>query len=876
MATQDFPFVSTSRYDIYAKLLNVASSYTDVTNTNYLRTGLFGYITESLALIARDSSYHKTMLYNENFLNTAVIPKSVYNWAKMFNINISAATPAYVDLSITLSTDDILEYDSPANSRDDAEKFGSDLSILGSTSLLILDRDNPFIAGDYKFTLERSVFIYKSKENSNSYVIKYCSTEDERTAYQTLNTYYIKNSITRVDGTNYLTFIVRAYQYEVVTITKQITSSSFLNTKIHKFEFDNQYAGAKLFYIKSGISEEIELRYSNIGTVDDTTVKFAYYNLIDTNTLQITFSSLSGDFIPSANSILELELYSTKGSEGNITFSSDVIYRLTDETAKNLPVMVSFSDQLSAGGIDTPSISEIKNTIINEISTRDVIVTETDLNNYFDTLTSLLETINDGKITFIKKRDDILRRVFSSYILMRDGLDINDEATESGYTSKVIPTNTLTADFAISNNISKPFGSIIKRKPGSAEEYEYVPSNALDGSDDYYIIPFYTRIILNPFKKVKYIYNLADDSTSLSYNGVQNISNERYIIPSSVSVSRSFEGSNIENYYTFTFNFITNFKMDSETQSTDSFSLSFYKKGNENTAIGTLSFTKGDNLIVDPSVALEEDGTLYNSSLQFIVNVADDTAEFDFSEEKAGIDFGTVINLKEESLSLPEDVKVVLSLNNVFSDSINMSFKSDEFLGLFRNLDELMFSDVVINTLTENSIDYISNVTIRDIPVVHQSFFSNQDNSTKFIKQLFVYIDMLKSNLGKLETNTFFDLKFYNTYGESQYFNTLRTNIDLELDVYVSVVSTELTTSIRDYVRILVDESNDTGTIKVSSIMKDLSDEFDEIDHIDFKGLNGTFNQYIKKTSSNTINLYAPEHFQIPLENLVNIRVLEA
>ena len=198
-------------------------------------------------------------------------------------------------------------------------------------------------------------------------------------------------------------------------------------------------------------------------------------------------------------------------------------------------------------GLTHHLLIKLKNTIINEISTRDVIVTETDLNKYFQTLTSLLETINDGKITFIKKRDDILRRVFGSYILMRDGLDNNGKEVISGYTSKTIPTNTLSADFLISNNVSKQFGSIIKRKPGTLEDYEYVPLNALDGSDDYFIIPFYTRITLSPFKKVKYIYNLADDSTSLSYGKrINNTSSTRYMIPSTVSVKRGFEGINIQ------------------------------------------------------------------------------------------------------------------------------------------------------------------------------------------------------------------------------------------------------------------------------------------------------------------------------------------
>ena len=89
-----------------------------------------------------------------------------------------------------------------------------------------------------------------------------------------------------------------------------------------------------------------------------------------------------------------------------------------------------------------------------------------------------------------------LRRVFSSYILMRDGLQ-NGSAASSGYLSKVLPTNTLDATFEVSTNVSKPFGTVIERNPDDAQ-YQYVQDPS---SDDYYIIPFYTRITLSPFKK---------------------------------------------------------------------------------------------------------------------------------------------------------------------------------------------------------------------------------------------------------------------------------------------------------------------------------------------------------------------------------------
>ncbi len=870
--------VSSSKYDIYSKLITIASKYTDINNEDFLKTGLFGYITESMALIARDSSFHKTMLYNESFLNTAVMPKSVYNWAKMFNINITSATPAYADMMITISVDDIVQ--SFSDYRGQADKYGQDVRL--SSSMLILDRGNQFIAGEFKFALERSILIYKNVANDDTFIVKHCSTEKVTTQYQDLDSVYVKNTITTTDGVQYLSFVVRAYQYEIQNLEKQIASSSFLNTKVHKFNFTGQFAGAKLFYKRGTFIEPIELRFSDIRrdeALSGITNKFAYYNLIDTNTLQVTFSNVTGDFIPAANSSLVLELYTTRGASGNISFTGDVIFRLKEENIRNLPVLVSFFANLSVGGLDSPSLPKIKSTIINEISTRDVIVTETDLNNYFLILTALLETINDGKITFVKKRDDILRRVFSSYILMRDGLTIDGDTASSDYTSNVIPTNTLDAEFMVSDNISKPFGSIIRRKPGTLDEYEYVPSNNLSSSDeDYYIIPFYTRITLSPFKKVKYIYNLTDDSTSLSYSNITNNSSDLFIVPSSVSVTRGIEGINTSKFYNFKFNFTTNFSLEEQSSSTNAnYRLQFFRRGNDVTPLESINFVEGSNLLIE-SIESDQESGIFNTSMTFSLQVKEDL-EFDFSAASSSTDFGTLINLTHENLtfSLPEDIRVVLKFERILRENISIDFKSDGFLSLFRNLDEIMFSDIVVNTkkktIEEEEVDVITSISIRDIPVVHQSFFNTGENQSKFIKQLFVYIDMLKDNLGRLETNTFFDLKFFNTKGLSKYFNTTKIDIKLELDVHVLDYTESLASQIKDYTRLLVDRSNMTNSLKISLLIKELTAAFPaNISYIVFKGLNDTFNQYLEY--SRGTSLAAPEYFSISKDNLQYINII--
>jgi hypothetical protein len=137
---------------------------------------------------------------------------------------------------------------------------------------------------------------------------------------------------------------------------------------------------------------------------------------------------------------------------------------------------------------------------------------------------------------------------------------------------------------------------------------------------------------------------------------------------------------------------------------------------------------------------------------------------------------------------------------------------------------------------------------------------------------------MLKENLGKLETNTFFDLKFYNTYGNAQYYNTISTNLKLELDIHLkeNAYATGLELTIKDFVRLLVDDANTSKSLRVSDLIRNLTNQFyNQIDYVDFKGLNDTFTQYISQTSSIRPNLYAPEYLNIPEENLQYIKIID-
>lgn len=873
--------VSGSKYDIYNKFLTLAEHYFG-TNTDYLRSGFMSYVTECMASVMRDSAIHKSMLYNESFLNTAIMPKSIYNWAKMFNIEVSKAKPAFTDIMMTINLNDLENmYTKKTGNNSEFAKFGKDVTDRGTNNIFVIDRNNPFIVGNYYFALERSILIYRTGEGDN-WVVQYCTTETpETTTFGDMDEKFLKTVITGNADNRYLSFIVRVWQYKTTTIQKQITSSSFADTKIHTFEFTDQLAGLRIQYSKNNLTESIPLIFAD--SINNTNEKYAYYSIIDDNKVQIKF--INGVFLPTVGGTIIVDLFTTTGSAGNYSFSSDLTFTLNDEDYRSLAITTTFVDYQSYGGVDTPKLSQIKSNIISDISARNVIVTETDLNNYFFKLASLLESINDGKVQFIKKRDDIIKRTFNAYLLLRTGLNPNnDVVSSSGYRSSVIPTNTVDVTFPITENISKPFGSLVKEKKSSTTsvvEYHYIPEQFQSSTDDdYYVIPFYMRILLNPIKKVKYIYNVADDSTSLKYTSITSTASNYNMTPSSVDIKRGMDGTMVEDKYRFNFVFASNFYMDKSTASFNELKFKFYTSESTSTAIDLLSSGIGTNVEWDITSEQEANSDIYKTTIS--VNLKVSNQEFKFDDLT---DYGTHSHLAYNNHGLPENVDVGLIVSLLQGGS-NLSYevKSDRKLGVFRSLDDLMSSDILVNTQTivtededdgtTTSTDYIKSITLKEVPVVHSSFFNTHINQTKFIQQLFTYIDLLKSHMNVLETNTFFNIKFMNTYGYSQKYSTSRTNINLEFTIYLKTSdlnSVILENEIRDYIRVIVDKYNNDSTLSVSTIITLVTAAYHQyIDHIVFEGLNGTFSQYIRPIDISENRFYVPEYFSLDAQKLTN------
>lgn len=880
--------ISTSKKEIYTKLLDIAEKYTDIKNSDFLKTGLFGYMTESMAMMMRDSTLHKSMIYNESFLNTAILPKSVYNWAKMFNIEVQKAIPKYAEVRFVIPKDALgSKMKSYNNEELIRERYGFTENDKPTGNYLILDKENPIIAGDYNFSLEHSILIeQKINSRDTSFTARYITTEYESTSFQELTK---EKLVVTYDQYN-IYINARIYQYKTTVYNRQITSTSFLN-KVQRFQFQDQFCGAKLFYEEGNNLKEIDLYYSDMNKASGQ--KIAYYNLIDEDELEILFKIGTDHFIPSVNTKLKVCIYTTKALDVPSHYSGeDALMIFSDNDIKSLPLIIEFNPTTLLGGKSQAGLSDIKTTIINEISTRNTITTKTDLNNYFAILTSLIEDINDGKVTFIKKRDDIVKRAYNAYLLLRDNLD--DTSTESTINnqvlSSVIPTNTMNVKISSKNDTTKK--SINLNYPKFDIDGNQI-TNSDNTTNDFYVCPFNIFITTDPVNFVKYIYNMTDCEAEISYSTRSNDSNDfhkdYYMIPEKVTLFRGFSS---EGSYSAARNYVlkiyttTNFSVISNTsiESTEN-SLQHSGEIKITTATTSLSFK---NFTISSEA---NDKNSFTTIIEINIPVANEDEEFFLDSTNIKNDLGILgnplaycntITLKDHNnnkvaFSDKEKISIdltALSFNNKLTGLI---FDTNSELTFYEHLDDIMDSSLILTGEDENN----SPAALTDVPLLHASFFkANKENNidltnrkTTFIKQLFTYIEILKNNLNRLETSTFFNLKFYNTYGYSNYYYTDRTNLSLDMEIVLlkQYEVNQLEGEIRSYIRKLIDRMNLDKAINISSLISTLSSSETYgpyIKYIKFVGLNGTFNQYIESLSDISEELYPPEWLSIDPECL--------
>lgn len=447
----DIITVNNTSYSVEEDWLKVASQFFSLDQNNefainLLKAGLFGYTNEIQSNEIKNAVYHRNIIYDEHFLNTAAFPESIYNFAKLYNYPVENAMPSHMKVSFSIKKRDLLENKFKKEIVDDTGTITNKRKVFE----LVLSNDYCFVIEQFSFMLPYPVqFILKETEAMDDYSItaRYKYNDNEIEKYPFLDVRhdpYLKMWSENLDGETYIFVSLDLYQTKKTKTEYMVASDDVSDNLYFNIKYEDQIAFFKVYYNYAGVREPLATYFNN-NYVPSLNEKACYYTYVDDDTLQISFSALPNSFRPKINSTLEVEIYSTKGHAGNFSYNGlmKVNFNNGNEFDK-IPIQVMpITD--SAGGRDKPNIIQIKNKIIEENLGRKNIITDLDLEMYFNNYNQST-TINGSMFSFVKKRNDVLKRNFNGYLLLRD------------LEGKVIPTNTAPKLILSKETFENPMG----------------------------------------------------------------------------------------------------------------------------------------------------------------------------------------------------------------------------------------------------------------------------------------------------------------------------------------------------------------------------------------------------------------------------------
>jgi hypothetical protein len=874
-------FISNSNYDVQANLLLLAQNYFGADAASALKVGVFGFMVEGMAQIARDGMFHRDFLYNELFLNTARLPESIYNWAKLFGFDVAAATPATAQVALGIKKSDAIAASSPP--------AGSPLE-SGALQLTIEVGDS-FYAGSFEYHLKMPVVVMFQPVGGD-YAFSAQQLLGGPFGASATDSPYVKTWEENIGGVTYIFLLLQVYQMGQTNYTFQTYSKDQSEPVIFTSSYQDQLSSIFVYYL----SPEVQGTPENVAYVaewmaengsmnplinpadadaqitiplpayfNDTTTPsdmyYCFYSFPSDGTVNIFFSTSPTDFRPSFGSRVKLSVWTTKGSAGNFAFSGQTTAQFSNSSLNSATTFVNMLTD-SSGGMDKPTLLEVKQGVINKLLERNALCTETDLNLFFNDL-SVSTAVNGSSVQFIKKQDDVLRRIFSAFVLLRDS---------NGWP---VPTNTISFDYPIGQLEADGYvilpGTVIVydaslRTYRILSEGEYPEDLVASSAAIVYTVPYLMEISYSPYPALYYFDNSADIDSQLTYFYLNQQVSDKFSV-SDVTIQRN---SLLDSSYTVSLSLTTTIPL---ADVPGSIVVRGILRPSGGAAVGWFNFDLVDssNLVFSKRISTDDTFNSNNDfKLQGITSLYNPAYTGDvWVGEDLVLEVGVFYASPTASV-VPSD--------NLFGLMADLPALGIYLVAAMRTAAEITFCSSLGDFMSSTfSVNQAGIFRIRSVPVVRTDYFSSYDNYQDFYSAMRSYAQLIMSNFQMLENNTQVDLKLYNTYGISVLHGIDTTGLSLSLSIalagsvsYSVALDVAIKTAIMNYVESCSSSADDT--ISVSNLMVSLMAQFSEIKFIEFGSVNGSTQQKIQSlypdltsmTAEQTIN-YVPEYLNVSL-----------
>jgi hypothetical protein len=861
-------------------LKEIAPKYFDMDNVNLLNIGLIGYVTDLAANMTEDTFNSISTYIREIFPNLARIPETLYNYAARLQIDNLFATPAQINLALFVNEKDIINL---GEKKESMYEFVLD-------SDLVVDIEGIQFMPDYNI-------IITAKPYHGNYIF---TAQYDMTYKNTLSSVvnpYIKTTRIVMNGSNYLGLFIKVRQVNKFEQVENIISNDKINLPTISFEFNDQIANFEVFYKPLGSDNYVQLKKRMHGSVP-LKEPFCFYRIKDENKVEISFSARENYFQPEFNSEILINYYTTLGSKGNFPeykgTNITVIPKSEVYLYNNNIILFAVPQGESHDGRDKLSLEELREKIIELTSTSGAYNIENDLQLYF----SNYKFKDNNDVLFVKKRDDVLERIFSAFSLFKD--------TNNDY----YPTNTLNMDlykedfdleYEQSNRYILKAGHLFKYDPNYIDKVVCIRGKKL--TDDLTTInePF---IFTNPFlmtvskspSVIGYYLNSLDTKHSLEYTYV-NIDSPVQFICNTLQIKRNALMG--EDEYTLTINIAPISPLESPLVD------------NEGRDLGKLKV-----------ILTIEDNGLEICYKEFSLKSYDSSSEIYTFETKIKTDDYMTLTQKMRVYEVKNrnTGEVEISLIPMYDAKVNIHtlYKYDNMVleHKFANLSDYV-NYTLTNTYTTSQASFIiplhimrSRVKympyvypdpetqepvndfymyISSIPLVGASKMKDSNAFSHFLNLIFNQYNYLMEIVDKITNNYGIDLKFYNTYGRSKNFIVGeegelldKTNITIHFKVAptVGAIEEELVRDLKIFIKDYIEGINNKGynSIYISNLIQAIENQFPEVKYLKFVRINNYDSsvQVIENKKSD-LNLltkeerrdYVPEYLTIGIDDVI-------
>ena len=869
----------TSLYDIKDFALNVIGpKYFPEDVIEGYNVGLLGYSLDLMTTATEDMFNTVPIVANEMFPNLAQMPNSIYNYASLFQEHNLLATPAVMECVLLLPIDSLLEHATP----------GSD----GTYRQFILDQRTRVEIEEHSFILDYDIMI-TLRPYRKDYIITCSYLREFNNSISNIINPYIKYQKYNYNGTKYVAMLVKMRRCDKHVFDTRIIDNDRINVSTIQIPFTEQLAGFEVFYRDSSFKKFIQLQKR---IVNSKAIKepFCYYKLKNNNMLEISFTTRENYFKPVFNSELKVEYYTTTGSEGNFELYTghDIeVYRNYDKYENNSRVpVIAITASASTTGTDSPDLLELRDRVADCFATVDSYTTESDLQRHFDSF----DILNNVKVNFIKKRDDIFDRLYTAFSLSKDSY------------GSYYKTNTLQLKI-YNSQFDHQFEQSDRKllKPSNIFVYDGDSTKRmikLNKDKDDLDLGFNNKFIYqNPFLMtvtnngtVGYYLNNINDKVQLDYEYVNDSSMVQFICNNLYVYRSSLNG---ENSYRFKIH-LTATDVDIESPMIDEegndtgrvhVALSFlFKNGKEAGYIDCvqtsfdqqgLKYTFEGAVTTDDFISDTETVRLYG--LKDIQDGSDRVAMvpmtnlkmnvytfFEYEKDNTSHAYSQLPEFKNTTMTnkyTTEETRVELitPLNMLKS---HMTWEKDEYGTVY--------------------------ILIKDVPVMRWKEGVNQEDIEEFdrfmrlLSAQYRYMDEIMS---KKTNNYSIDMKFYNTYGRSSNFvvgeqqetlNHVNCSLELKVCPYVKTEGAELVRDMKMFIKEYFESINQKSNegIFISNLIQELENTFPGIRYLKFVSINGYDNDYqsIENTAVDVTALkkedrisFVPEYLNIELDDII-------